>query len=222
MSPLGCLTRRERTPWVRRIAPEAPRARPAAGDPGARPARPLTLPLDAMAKRHADGALAGTLLRGQLDTAVDHLTDLSVAAERDRPGPVAFAEDDDHLVVEVEGGEIHEDASWSGPAGRASVRCSEPVITPPDCDRRPVVGPVDHLQGVTSGRTEGGPEHRGLVKSQTLSALGGLSNSRQLHCSCVKHHRGPRQPRGIIRVVKRCAMPGTRVTTLGRWPAYPV
>jgi hypothetical protein len=59
--------------------------------------------LDAIAKRHAT-----------VRSPVNHLTDLSVAAERDRPGPVAFADDDDHLVVEVEGGEVHKDASWSG------------------------------------------------------------------------------------------------------------
>jgi hypothetical protein len=70
--------------------------------------------LDAVAKRHATVRLAGTLLRGQLGTAVDPLTDLGIAAERDHPGPVAFAEDDDHLVVGVEGGEVDKDASWSG------------------------------------------------------------------------------------------------------------
>ena len=69
--------------------------------------------LDAVAKRHATVRLAGTLLRGQLGTAIDHLTTLD-CSRTGSSGPVAFAEADDHLVVGVEGGEVDKDASWPG------------------------------------------------------------------------------------------------------------
>ena len=88
-------------PWPPQTAWWSPP--PTAPCSGSLPSRRL---LDAIAKRHATVRSPARCSVVNLGTAVDHLTDLSVAAERDRPGPVAFAEDDDHLVVEVEGGEV--------------------------------------------------------------------------------------------------------------------
>lgn len=151
--------------------------------------------LEAVAKRHATVRLAGTLLRGQSGTAVDQLTGLGIAAELDRPGPVAFAEDDHHLVVEVE--EARSTRTRAGQAQRDARALDAPSESSrhSHCDRSLVVGPVDQPQGVTSGLTEGSPEApwpRGQVPDVVRAETFEISPSAfRLRQAGVEHNRGP-------------------------------
>jgi RimJ/RimL family protein N-acetyltransferase len=65
--------------------------------------------------------------------------------------------------------------------------------------------------------------------SRKRNDVKGASNPRRLHSARaeagIERSRGPQRamldPRGIIRVVERCATPGTSVTTLARGPPIP-